>query len=274
MNTASLVAITSTKTSSVRTLGWRLRSLGAIGLSLALCIPVAGQDTGGPGSLGGSAPVGEKVENGGGVAPKPEAAAPAAKGLATKEQAPNPVEKALAATMSADFQDTPLRDVIQFLKETTGVPIYIASAKLEETGLSDDVPVSISAENLPMITVLEMILEPLDLAVVDYENRILITSADAASSTLDSRIYDVSAIQRAAGEVVGDSITSDELIELITKLVEPTNWSAVGGPGEITRLGEKIVILQDHHSHRQIEKLLRKMARSLDIDPNLVRITR
>lgn len=48
----------------------------------------------------------------------------------------------------------------------------------------------------------------------------------------------------------------EDLIRVITRLIEPESWSTVGGPADIQVIGQSLVVRQSAAAHRQIEALL------------------
>jgi hypothetical protein len=63
------------------------------------------------------------------------------------------------------------------------------------------------------------------------------------------------------GGIAGPVIPGNDLVELITKLVEPESWSREGA--YIKAVPGRLIVRQTPETHRKIARLLRR----LDIDP-------
>jgi hypothetical protein len=48
---------------------------------------------------------------------------------------------------------------------------------------------------------------------------------------------------------------ADELIELVTSIVEPQTWDVVGGPGAIDAYNGLVVVAQTANVHKKVERL-------------------
>ena len=51
----------------------------------------------------------------------------------------------------------------------------------------------------------------------------------------------------------------DQLMDILTTVVMPDSWDVVGGPGTIAEFDGLIVIRQNAHIHRQIERVLKML---------------
>lgn len=70
------------------------------------------------------------------------------------------VEKALLRPVSFRFVDTPLRDVVEFLKEYTSVNVVVDERGLKKVGRSLETPITKTVENKPLAAALEEMLLP------------------------------------------------------------------------------------------------------------------
>lgn len=244
-----------------------------VAMACAVGLTASGQEP----SVGGSTPLNPLQPTAPPAVPLGNNGNPVAPMIVSLEPvAQTAVERALASKLSVDFQEVPLGDVVTYLAETTKVQFFVSEKKLEEIGITLEEPITLVANDLKLATILEMLCDShnLDLNYIDYDNRIEITSNNAADSLTDARVYDVRAIFSAYEMQNGEKLEADQLIELTASSVIPTAWDEVGGIGSITSFGGRLVITQSYPAHRKVDQFLRKLARSLEVDPDAVRVTK
>ena len=100
------------------------------------------------------------------------------------------IEQKLARPTTVDFDDTPLRDVLAYLADTSDVQFYVKKKSLEDAGANEDVAVTLSLRDVRLGTVLELVLEQAGLTYVDREELIVITTVEDADTTMEVRVYD------------------------------------------------------------------------------------
>ena len=100
-------------------------------------------------------------------------------------------QEKLNETVSAEFVDAALSDVITFYQDTTGINFVIFANVLGEEGLTTDEPVNITVENISLKTALDLILDPLGLSYVADRDVVIITSRSHAEDMLKTRVYPV-----------------------------------------------------------------------------------
>jgi len=123
---------------------------------------------------------------------------PAGPGPATdNEAAPllnplRPLDEKLNQPIDSEFVNIPLKDAIQFLQEKTGIQFVIQAKKLEEAGVTVDMPVTMSLKNVKLRTLLDLLLEQIELTYMTKDNLILITTPEDAESPdrMVVRVYD------------------------------------------------------------------------------------
>jgi hypothetical protein len=101
------------------------------------------------------------------------------------------LEEKLNKRLDVDFVDTPLKDAISFLQDNTGIQFVIRQKKLEEAGnVSVDTPINKTLKRVRVSTLLELLLDELELTYVDRDDLLLITTPEDAEATLQIRVYD------------------------------------------------------------------------------------
>jgi RNA polymerase sigma factor (sigma-70 family) len=99
---------------------------------------------------------------------------------------PTPPEKkiikALKERTQVDFVETPLEDVIDYLKDFHGIEIQLDSAALKEAGIDENTPVTKKLSGVSLRSALKLILDDLKLKYVVQNEMLLITTPEVAES--------------------------------------------------------------------------------------------
>ncbi len=100
-------------------------------------------------------------------------------------------QEKLNETVTAEFVDAALSDVITFYQDSTGINFVIFANDLGQDGLTTDEPVNISVENISLKTALDLVLEPIGLTYVLDRDVVKITTRAKAEEMLKTRVYPV-----------------------------------------------------------------------------------
>ena len=169
------------------------------------------------------------------------------------------IEKALSEPTQMEFIDTPLPDVIEYLKDLHHMEIQIDKKAMEEAGISPDYPVTKNLKGISLRSALTLLLSSYDLTYTIDNEVLLVTTQEKAKGLLITRLYTVGDLV-AFHDTDGDWDDYDSLIDLITTTVVPTSWDAVGGPGSITgfRAGEArlLVVSASDQVQRELNAFL------------------
>lgn len=222
------------------------------------------------------------------------------------ESPPKVIEDALNTIISFEFLDTPLRDVVAFIREKTNINMIIDP----EAG---NVSVSLKLKDVPLRTALKYLLpkgheyviegdiihvykQKMEMRVYDVRD-ILINMDDREPLEFDitaaaSAQAGGMGIRRGVAVKVKDpSERVLDLIELIVATVEPSSWSSrigvigasaagtqrninVPGQGEgsiIARMGQPgdLVVVNSKYVHKQIEDLLASLRSSQNLQVSI-----
>jgi hypothetical protein len=189
--------------------------------------------------------------------------------------------------IDSEFVNTPLKDALQFLQDKAGIQFVVKAKKLEEAGVTVDMPVTMSLKNVKLRTLLELILEQLELTYVTKDDLILITTPEEAESpdNMVVRVYDcreLLALPRPPGSIrpktadggrpaapaegsVGlegkgakqlETSDAENLIDVIETAVAPESWVNVGGPGAIAEYKGLLSVSATQNVHEKVERLL------------------
>lgn len=223
------------------------------------------------------------------------------------EAPPKVIEDALNTIISFEFLDTPLRDVVVFIREKTNINMIIDP----EAG---NVSVSLKLKDVPLRTALKYLLpkgheyviegdiihiykQKMEMRVYDVRD-ILINMDD--KEPLEFDITAAASAQYGGGMGVrkGEAVKVKDssgrvldLIELIVTTVEPASWSSrasvigastaggqrqinIPGQGEgsiIARMGQPgdIVVVNSNYVHKQIEDLLASLRSSQNLQVSI-----
>jgi len=197
------------------------------------------------------------------AARRPKPGAPAA-----SSQRPVPpaqdaaMRAALFKPVTLDFQNTPLRDVAPALVTMTSLPVVLDERALEQGEVRLDKPVTFQRGPMPLGSALDVMLRPLGLVWAVDGELLWITTADAADSLFQTKVYDVSFI--VPSNCRGDEdgwIDFDSVIDGLENGIEPGSWSETGagqaaiGPYSAVRL-DVLVVSQSSRLHEQVEAVL------------------
>jgi hypothetical protein len=176
---------------------------------------------------------------------------------ASREEA---IRRALHKSVTLEFVEAPLPDVLQFLKDKMGIQIVIDQRALDDVGIGADTLVTIQIAGVKLRSALDLMLRQLDLTWVVYREVLLITSPEEEECMLRTRVYDISdlpAYRNQQGQGVPDY---DSLIKLIRCCIGPVTWNQLGGPGSIDSYEapgiQVLVVSQTARIHEEVEGLL------------------
>lgn len=183
-------------------------------------------------------------------------------------------EQALAQRGSLEVVEARLCDVVDQLSKQFRVPMVLKVKKLEEAGVNIDTPVTKLLESIPLESILDLMLDELELDFTVRSHVILITTPEdlESPSMMDIRIYPVRdlALYRVPGTKDDPhryAADYDSLIDVITTTVAPEAWADVGGPGSVKEFDNSgaLIVSQTRRVHREIAQLLATLRRAKEI---------
>lgn len=163
---------------------------------------------------------------------------------ASREKPDGAIEAKLLKPATAAFVATPLADSAAFLSDAHKVEIKIDGASLAKEGITVRTPVYLQIKNVHLEVVLDLMLKSHGLTYLPETDKITITSNAKAKTTLQKRSYPL-----------GLWAKSPDALVRVVQLVEPTNWSIVGGASEVKPTGKTLEINTDWHTHRKLSEL-------------------
>lgn len=129
--------------------------------------------------------------------------------LASTGRAEQEIFRQLDAETKLAFIDTPLEEVVSYLKQLHGIEIQIDTRALDDVGLTTDTPVTRNLEGITLRSALRLMLKELDLTYIVANEVLMITTPEEAESELITKVYPVAdlvlpvAIQLGGGMMGG-----------------------------------------------------------------------
>ena len=190
------------------------------------------------------------------------------------------IESKLHTKVTLNFTDAPLRQVMDDLRASYGVNIYVDQLALDQEGVSMERPVSVKLEGVSLKSALNLILKQVHLTYIIKDEVLQITSESAARGRMERVTYQVAdlvvPIPNSSGPPARQTganpyptaypptqTCEGQLIKLITTTVEPRSWSELGGAGTIYYhpLTKSLVINQTPDVQDQILDVLNSLRR-------------
>jgi hypothetical protein len=151
--------------------------------------------------------------------------------------------KALNSVLSVDFDNKPLKDVIEYLQERTGQSIIVDPESLKESNTDYTDPVTFKVKKATFRTILRKVLADSGLTYVIKEGTIQAMTPARAREMMVVRSYPISDLVAASGMAnrFGPFVARAQmlsnvqtLIQMIKTSVDPTLWQENGGNGNIS----------------------------------------
>ncbi len=111
--------------------------------------------------------------------------------LTVPSKAEEKINEKLKDPVTLEFVETPLSDVIDFLRDYTQVNIVLDKLALEEEGVTSDTPVTIHVEQIALKSALKLLLGGLNLTYLIKDDVLQITSQNQAGNELIHKVYPV-----------------------------------------------------------------------------------
>ena len=186
--------------------------------------------------------------------------------LSLQTTAETRIEAALESPTQLEFIETPLQDVIDYLKDQHRIEIQIDTRALADVGIGTDTPVTRNLKDVSLRSALRLTLHELGLTYLIQDGVLMITTPEEAETRLKTVVYPVADLvmdyRTKSGETWSDF---DSLVEIITATVCPMTWDEVGGPGSVVsnNIGntKTLVVSQTDDIHEQIKDILTQLRR-------------
>ncbi len=111
--------------------------------------------------------------------------------LASRGPAERRILDALNSPTQLEFIETPLQDVVDYLKDLHSIEIQIDTKALEDVGLATDMPITRNLRGITLRSALRLTLRELALTYVIEDEVLLITTPEEAENRLTTKVYPV-----------------------------------------------------------------------------------
>ena len=101
------------------------------------------------------------------------------------------IRQSLDKQTDVDFNETPLKDALQFLKDLHNINIFLDETAISDEGIQTDTPITLQLSGISFRSVLKLMLEPLQLTYVIDDEVMKITTTVKAGEKLYTRVYPV-----------------------------------------------------------------------------------
>jgi hypothetical protein len=158
---------------------------------------------------------------------------------------------------SVDFPEIPFGEAVEWLATNRKIPLVLDrnAFAVAVPSFNLETPVTINFKELPLETILTLMLSELHMDWSIDREQILITTTEVAKARLLTIAYDVRDLTSVAD---GKSLT-----QALMRTVQPASWSDVGGPGKISAAEGELSITQTVQVHRIIETWLADLRTAL-----------
>jgi hypothetical protein len=188
-----------------------------------------------------------------------------AQDVACDEAAERTIRAALKQPTQIEFVDTPLRDVIDYLKSKHQIEIQLDTAAMKDAGADPDAQITKNIKGISLRSALKLLLEESKLMYVVHNGVLLITTPEKASSDeyMDTRIYPVTDLVVAERD---GGVNLQPLEDMLLNTVPTKTWVDNGGTGTISHVivGNCVVLVisQTDGVHEEIENLVEKLRKA------------
>jgi hypothetical protein len=179
-----------------------------------------------------------------------------------------------------DFNEVPLREAIEYIKDKHGIEMRLDQKGLKEAALATDTPVTMNVKGITLRSALNQLLSELenDPTWVIRDDVLVITSRERAAQHKLVRIYNVSDLVQdstapqpqlepprtsygvSAREVPYDELNS--LANVVQQAVGPGTWDPAQGNSVVPHVTRRTPVLVVRHSamaHEEVAELLRSL---------------
>jgi len=176
------------------------------------------------------------------------------------------IKRALDEPTTIEFVDTPLRDVVDFLRDRHHIDIQLDSLALKQAGVNLDTQVTKNTKGISLRSALRMLLEEIpdaEVTFVIHNEVLLITTEEKAERFLDTETYDVADLVVCQDSKAKFWDDYETLTDVIKENVCPQSWTQNGGFGTIKgatlSTAKVLVISQTQEIHEEIAALLKEI---------------
>ena len=177
------------------------------------------------------------------------------------------IDRKLNRPVTSDFRGRTLADVVEFLRDYTGLNIVLDAPALEEEGIARDVKINVRLAGVSLRSALRRITDPLGLTYLVKDEVVLVTSRTKMAGELRTHVYPVADLVVTTQPARPGSDAVEELRDVVEAVIAPNSWDTVGGPGSVQYFGgaKVVVVSQTPDVHEQVRDLLGQLRAVPDV---------
>lgn len=170
------------------------------------------------------------------------------------------IQAALNQPVTFDFVETPLNDVLIYIKDNHDLQVFVDSTRLADAGIdTTTLPITSSLQGITLQSALSLILNSHGLTWYIGDEVLKITTKEAADERFETRLYDVSDLVGGVGD---RSAACQQLRQAIVGTVKG-NWQEGHGAATICAVDLPGVcalsVAQTYDGHQQVAQFLEKL---------------
>jgi hypothetical protein len=181
---------------------------------------------------------------------------------AAESDAERKIRAELAKPTQIEFNETQLKDALDYLEQLHGINIEISEKKLEDAKVPLDAPVTKVLKGVSLKSALNLILGELNLSYVIENQVLLITSAEYARSGSQPEIYDVARLILKPG----DEEALQRIVELVLDPPAPSDKDGEAQEAKKSKPVPRMVVLHGQlvlrassQEHENVSRLLERL---------------
>jgi hypothetical protein len=173
------------------------------------------------------------------------------------------IEKALEQPVDFHFNETPLAEVVELLRNRHEIEIQLDEKPLSEASITRETPITEEMRGVPLKSGLQLLLKKIGVTWVIENDVLLITTWEERDSRCSTRVHDVSDLVVCQDDrgILWDDYNA--LVKVIQMTVHPNNWAENGGPwtiaGNSIGTAKALAVTAPDYGHDQIAELLKNI---------------
>lgn len=178
-----------------------------------------------------------------------------------EEESTKKIKQALVSPTTLEFVDTPLSDVVDYLRDFHHIEIQLDKKALDNVGIASDTPITKSLRDVSLRSALRLVLKQLGLTYIIQGGMLLITTPEEADNGLETKVYPVGDLVLPPNSTAETSPEFEPLVKLIKSTVKPTAWEESGGVGSIIPFENSLslTICQTQDVQEEVQQLLEQL---------------
>jgi hypothetical protein len=165
------------------------------------------------------------------------------------------IHAALEMPTVVEFVETPLQDVVDYLKDYHKVEIQLDKRALDDGGIGTDTPITRNLRNISLRSALDLMFSEHSLTwIIDHEV-LMITTAKTADERRETCVYNL-------GALIGER-SAEELSQVIWKSLVPVGQRDENADLSVIPYRHLLIVRHSQQGQRQVAQLLEQLKSAL-----------